>query len=62
MTLQLISSRSYFVITPVMANTTKGYIGKIKNGGAQVVQAPNQVKGGKGKSQVTRGKDLRAGK
>lgn len=45
-----------------MANTTKGYIGKIKNGGTQVVQAPNQSKGDKGKSQVTRGKDLRAGK
>lgn len=45
-----------------MANTTKGYIGKIKNGGAQVVQTPNQSKGDKGKSQVTRGKDLRAGK
>lgn len=40
----------------------KGYIGRISNGGAQTVQAPHQVKGKKGKSTVTRGNDLRAGK
>jgi len=45
-----------------LANTTKGYIGKIKNAGAQVVNAPNQVKGPKGTGKVTRGSDLRAGK
>lgn len=40
----------------------KGYIGRISNGGAQVVKAPNQVKGKKGTGKVTRGTDLRAGK
>ncbi len=40
----------------------KGYIGRIKNAGAQVVNAPNQVKGSKGTSQVIRGTDLRTGK
>ena len=40
----------------------KGYIGKIANQGAQEVKAPHQNKGKKGKSTVTRGKDLRAGK
>lgn len=45
-----------------MANVTKGYIGKIKNQGAQVVDAPNQSKGKKGSGKVIRGNDLRAGK
>ena len=45
-----------------MANVTKGYIGKIANGGPQEVKAPNQVKGKKGSAKVTRGKDLRSGK
>ena len=40
----------------------KGYIGRIANQGAQEVKAPNQIKPKKGKSTVTRGKDLRAGK
>lgn len=40
----------------------KGYVGKIANKGQQEVKAPNQVKGKQGKSTVTRGKDLRAGK
>lgn len=40
----------------------KGYIGKINNGGAQVVQAPNQTKGKKGTGKVTKGTDLRSGK
>lgn len=40
----------------------KGYIGRISNGGAQVVQAPNAKGAKKGKSTVVRGTDLRAGK
>ena len=39
----------------------KGYIGKIKNGGAQVVKAVNQTTDPK-KGTVKTGKDLRAGK
>lgn len=39
-----------------------GYIGKIKNSGTQIVNAPNQVKPGKGKSTVKTGTDLRNGK
>ena len=45
-----------------MANTTKGYIGRISNGGAQVVKAPAQDKGKKGTSSVIRGNDLRNGR
>ena len=37
------------------------YIGRIKNGGSQVVKAPNQVTDQKG-GKVTTGKDLRTGK
>ena len=37
------------------------YIGKIKNGGAQVVKAPNQVTDQKN-GVVKTGKDLRVGK
>jgi len=39
-----------------------GYAGKISNSGTQEVKAPAQVKGKKGTSKVTRGKDLRQGK
>lgn len=39
-----------------------GYVGRIQNAGTQVVQAPNQVKGGTGKSTVVHGTDLRSGK
>lgn len=42
-----------------MAN--KGYAGKIKNGGSQVVKAPSQHTDPK-KSTVKTGKDLRTGK
>ena len=45
-----------------MANTTKGYIGRIGNGGAQVIEAPNAKQGKKGKTKVVRGSDLRSGK
>ncbi len=38
-----------------------GYIGKIKNGGTQMVKAPNQVKDLK-KGTVKTGNDLRTGK
>lgn len=38
-----------------------GYIGKIKNAGAQVVKAPNQITEPK-KGTVKTGKDLRTGK
>lgn len=38
-----------------------GYIGKIKNGGAQVVKAPNQITDQKN-GVVKTGKDLRVGK
>ncbi len=44
-----------------MANE-KGYIGRISHSGAQVVEAPNNKKGKRGKSTVTRGTDLRTGK
>lgn len=37
------------------------YVGKIKNGGTQVVQAPNQRTDAK-KGTVKTGKDLRTGK
>ena len=40
----------------------KGYIGKIANTGAQVVNAPHQVKGKKGTGKVKTGTDLRTGK
>jgi len=40
----------------------KGYVGKIKNSGSQVVQAPNQSKGKSGTGKVIRGTDLRTGK
>lgn len=35
------------------------YAGKISNGGTQVVKAPAQVKGGKGRKTVRTGNDLR---
>ena len=38
-----------------------GYIGRIKNGGSQVVKAPNQSTDNK-KGTVHTGKDLRTGK
>jgi len=38
-----------------------GYIGRVKNGGTQVVKAPNQKTDAK-KGTVKTGKDLRAGK
>jgi len=38
-----------------------GYVGKIKNGGTQIVKAPHQSTGS-GKSTVKTGRDLRAGK
>ena len=38
-----------------------GYIGRIKNGGSQVVKAPNQITDHK-KGSVKTGKDLRTGK
>lgn len=44
-----------------MSNTKSGYIGRIKNGGTQVVKAPNQVKDQK-KGVVKTGNDLRTGK
>lgn len=44
-----------------MANVTKGYIGRIKNSGAQVVEAPNSGKGKKGDSKIKKGNDLRTG-
>lgn len=40
---------------------SNGYVGKIKNTGTQVVQAPNQSVPQK-KGTVQTGKDLRAGK
>lgn len=45
-----------------MANTTKGYIGRIGNSGAQIVQAPNAKQGKKGNGKVIKGNDLRTGK
>jgi hypothetical protein len=42
-------------------NVKKGYIGKIKNSGSQVVKAPNQSAVPK-KRTVKTGTDLRAGK
>ena len=38
-----------------------GYVGRIKNGGTQVVKAPNQTADPK-RSVVQTGKDLRTGK
>ena len=38
-----------------------GYVGRIKNGGSQVVKAPHQVKD-KPKGTVKTGSDLRTGK
>ena len=40
----------------------KGYAGRISNGGAQVVKAPNQVPGGRSSGKVIRGGDLRDGR
>lgn len=42
-------------------NGKSAYIGKIKNGGTQMVKAPNQVKDQK-KGTVKTGSDLRTGK
>ena len=39
-----------------------GYIGKIKNSGAQVVKAPVNPGGKKGNGSVKKGSDLRTGK
>lgn len=39
----------------------KGYIGRIKNGGSQVVKAPNQSTTGGKNGTVKTGKDLRTG-
>ena len=39
-----------------------GYVGRIKNGGTQMVKAPLAADGKKGKSSVVKGKDLRTGK
>lgn len=39
----------------------KGYAGKIKNGGSQVVKAPSQTTDSK-QSTVVKGSDLRTGK
>lgn len=38
-----------------------GYVGKISNGGSQVVKAPAQVPAKKGQGKVQKGKDLRTG-
>ncbi len=38
------------------------YIGKIKNGGTQKVEAPHQIKNSSKKGTVQTGKDLRTGK
>lgn len=40
----------------------KGYIGRIKNSGTQVVNAPHQNKGKSGQGKVIKGNDLRTGK
>jgi len=40
----------------------KGYIGKIKNSGTQVVNAPHQSKGKSGQGKTIKGTDLRTGK
>jgi len=45
----------------VMSENKSGYIGRIKNGGTQVVKAPSQHTG-KGKSTVKTGGDLRGGR
>lgn len=37
-----------------------GYVGKISNAGTQVVEAPVQPKGKKGKTVVKKGGDLRS--
>lgn len=44
-----------------MSDKSKGYIGRIKNGGSQNVQAPNQSVERK-KNTVKTGSDLRTGK
>ncbi len=44
-----------------MSGKNCGYVGKIKNGGTQVVQAPKQTVDSK-KGTVRKGTDLRAGK
>lgn len=44
-----------------MAENKNGYIGKIPNKGNMVVEAPNQIKGGKSGT-VHKGSDLRCGK
>ncbi len=45
-----------------MADSRSGYAGKIQNAGAQKVNAPYPSGGGKGKSTVVKGGDLRTGK
>lgn len=44
-----------------MSQKSKGYTGRIKQSGSQVVQAPNQTTDPK-KGTVKTGKDLRTGK
>jgi len=44
-----------------MSEKSNAYVGKIKNGGTQVVRAPIQTTDGK-KGTVKTGKDLRTGK
>lgn len=45
-----------------MADNKNPYAGKIKNTGAQVVQAPYAEKGKKGETKIIKGNDLRSGK
>ena len=45
-----------------MADRKSGYIGSIKNSGAQVVKAPVATGGKKGSGTVKTGTDLRSGK
>lgn len=43
-------------------NSKSAYVGKIKRGGTMSVTAPVSADGGKGKSSVIKGKDLRTGR
>lgn len=45
-----------------MSENRSGYAGKIQNAGAQKVSAVYSSGGKKGKSSVTKGRDLRTGK
>lgn len=44
-----------------MSDGKSGYVGRIKNGGTQIVKAPNQTTDGK-KGTVKTGSDLRTGR